>query len=469
VFKIEDDGSLEWKAAYRTGGAGYPIQPPDPEPNGRTAWTGANCVSYHTWNGKQWLLVSNMGGADREPSMSIFKIGEDLTLTRTDVVDVIPGTWAESVTGYGNRACVLGTGETVLAECYTISEDGKLTKAWEYNLEVEMDLDIVIRGHSDAPSIQFSPDGSKLGLLFKGSVDALFPFSRTASANQPNVIAPGGFYSFAVIEDGTYEDPQVAEIDAFARPYDFVWSPTSDQVWTVGLPPGIPAGVVPGLEVIFPPFIFGNVILIDVPDDGPPEQVGYFPYTFKAGCWIEYFKGTLYLSNFVVNNDLTILETEESGAVVDLTVTPPVDISFGDTAAPVDLAISGAKDSGQQYLYVQLAGDAEIASMKILKDGSLEEVGRYSIAASDGTVWATNAGAATTLLTEAELVELYTTAAPATDPTMAPVAEPTTAAPVADPTPAPVADPTMAPSSTANGLKARVTVMVAAMVVALFM
>ena len=407
VYSIEDDGSLVWKAAYATGGAGYPFQPPDPNPSGRTAWTGANCVSYHTWNGKQWLLVSNMGGADREPSLSIFRISEDLTLTRTDVVDVIPGTWAESVTGYQNRACVLGTGETVLAECYTISKQGKLTKAWEYDMEVEMHLDIVIRGHSDAPSIQFSPDGTKLGLLFKGSVDALFPFSRTASLNQPNVIEQGGFYSFAVMEDGTYEDPQVAVIDPFARPYDFVWSPTSDQVWTVGLPPGIPPGVVPGVEILFPPFILGNVILFDVPSDGPPSLNKVFPYSFKAGCWIEYLNGTLYLSNFVVNNDLTILETDDTGAVVDFAISPPVDISFGATSAPVDLAISGAKDSGQQYLYLELAGDAEIAAMRIHEDGSLEEVGRYSIATSDGTVWDTNAGAATTLLTEQELVELY--------------------------------------------------------------
>ena len=397
VYSIEDDGSLIWKAAYETGGTGYPLQPD----SDRTAWTGANCISYHTWNNKQWLLVSNMGGDNMEPSMSIFVIAEDLTLTRTDVVDVIPGTWAESVTGYENRACILGTGGTVLAECYTISEEGKLNKAWGYDLDVPMVLESVFRGHSDAPSIQFSPDGTKLGLLFKGSVDALFPFSRTPSANQPAVLADGGFYSFAVLEGGTYGAPQIAVIDPFARPYDFVWSPTSKQVWTVGLPPGIPP------NIVFPTYNIGNVLLIDVPDDGPPFEAGYYPYAFKAGCWIEYYKGTLYLSNFVVNNDLTVLETDATGAVVDLTVTPPVHIDFGATSAPVDIAISGAKFSGQQYLYLELAGDAEIASMKINDDGSLTEVGRYDIATSDGTVWKFNAGAAATLLSEHELTELY--------------------------------------------------------------
>jgi hypothetical protein len=396
VFSIEDDGSLVWKAAYATGGIGYPYQPGDE----RTAWTGANIVSYHTWNCEQWLLVASMGGADRKPSLSIFAIKEDLTLERTDVVDVITGTWAESVTGFENRACVLGTAETVRAACYTISEEGKLTLAWDYDLEVEMDLDIVIRGHADAPSLQFSPNGKKLGLLFKGNVDALFPFSRTPSDNEPVATDQGGFYIFDVIPGGTYAAPQVVEIDAYARPYDFVWSPTSDQVWTVGLPPGIP-GI-----ILFPTYTLGNVILIDVPATGAPTQAGYFPYDFKAGCWIEYLNDSLYISNFVVNNDLTILETDATGAVKDLTTTPPVHIPFGDTSAPVDLAISGAKPSGQQYLYLQLQGDSQIASMKINAGGSLTEVGRYEIV-SDGTLWTTSAGAATTLLTEVELVIFY--------------------------------------------------------------
>jgi hypothetical protein len=50
----------------------------------------------------------SVGGEVRAPSTSIFVIEEDLTLTLTDVVDAIPGCWAESVSGCENRACVLG-------------------------------------------------------------------------------------------------------------------------------------------------------------------------------------------------------------------------------------------------------------------------------------------------------------------------------------------------------------------------
>jgi hypothetical protein len=390
VYSIEDDGSLVWKAAYATGGAGYPEGQP----------TGANGISYHTWNGKQWLLASNRGGENKRPSMSIFEIDQDLTLTLKDVVNVVPDTWAASVTGYGNRACIVGTGTTVLVECFTIQEDGTLEPAWDYDLQVVIDIDIRFRGHSDAPTIQFSPDGTKLGLLFNGSVDKLFPFSRTPSDNRPTVIHDAGFYTFAVIEDGTYEDPQVATLDVFTRPYDFVWSPSSDQVWTVGLPPGIPG-------VLFPPYFQGNVLLIDVPaDGGPPVLNDYFPYAFKAGCWIEYLNDKLYLSNFVVDNDLTILETDETGAVVNLTETPPVHFPFGGTP-PVDVDLSGAKqDSGQQYLFAQLSEAFEMSSLKINADGSLTEVGRYAIA-SDGTTWTTNSGLATTRLSEQELVDMY--------------------------------------------------------------
>jgi hypothetical protein len=36
---------------------------------------------------------------------------------------------------------------------------------------------------------------------------------------------------------------------------------------------------------------------------------------------------------------------------------------FGKTAAPLDVVISRAKDSGKQCLCLQLMGDAQVASM----------------------------------------------------------------------------------------------------------
>jgi len=421
VYSIkQDDGSLEWVGAYKTGGLGYPTQPV----TGFAAWTGSNCISYHVWNKQQWLLASNEGGENFESSLSIFKINKDLSLELTDNVPAVVGTWAESVTGVNNRACIHGTGTTVLVNCFKITEEGKLVDKYEYDLEVNVLIDLAIRGHSDAPSLQFSPDGSKLGVLFKGSVNETWAVSRTFTDNNPEVIEEGAFYVFPVTDDG-YDEPLKLEISANRRPYDFVWSPTSTRFWTVGLPTGLD----PTYQTDA-----GNIMAVDI-IDGEFSEIGHYNYGFKAGCWIEYYNSYLYASNFVIADDLSIFLTNDDGSV-DLST--KFDYSFGTGTAPVDLAISGATASGVNYLYTQLSAVAQIHAASFKDDGNLTEIGRYPIPGTGGAGpdpaeadWTFNAGVASTLSSYEELEALF-----------------------AEPTSAPTSETTSAPTSSASAMSA---------------
>ena len=124
VYRMQDDGSLVWVDAWETGGIGLPQQ----INTGQIGYTSANPVSYHIWADTQWIAGANMGGPDLLSSLSLFKVAPDLKLTRTDVIDVTRSDtdsyWANSVTGYRDRICVLGGGTGVLVECYRISAEG---------------------------------------------------------------------------------------------------------------------------------------------------------------------------------------------------------------------------------------------------------------------------------------------------------------------------------------------------------
>ena len=341
-----------------------------------------------------------MGGPTFQSSVSIFKVAADLTLELTNVADAIrSGTsvaWATSVAAYDDRACVFGGGDGLLLECFRISTEGKLSSDFYKDFNITINPNITISGAAGTASIQFSPDGSKLAVLSKGSISSFF-FELGGLPLNPVVIAHAGLYIFPVLESGDvrYGEPMVHEIDAYARPYDLVWSPApSNRLWTVGFPvsPKHPA----------------NIITMDIDSLGISE-VAIAKFGPSFACWIEYLNGHLYTSNFVLFDDLTIFSVNDDG-VADVTSARTQSIATAPDAegntpnsGPFDFAIIGENGSGKRYMYVQLSLSAEIGAFEILDDGSLTEVGVYPIIGD----WTWNSGAATTLLSQAELDELF--------------------------------------------------------------
>lgn len=399
-YKILEDGSLDWVGKFDTGGVGFPAQPT----TGFAAWTSANCLSWHVWNNQQWLLASSMGGEEAEGSISIFKVNhEDLTLNLTDTKDVFDDpdefAWANSVTGFEDRACVLGGGTNVLLECFKIDTEGKLTLEFSHDFALTIDEAVTLRGHSGTASVQFSPDGTYLGVLHKGSVDVIFPLSRTPSENVPEVLHNASFAVFDVLNggtDGRYGEVREHEIWAYRRPYDFVWAPTSDRIFTVGVPTGVNFTTERA-----------NTITIDVTDTGFNE-VGLYQWGIQASCWVEYYDANVYTSNFMQQHDVNIIPVIEDGS---LDVAARIDRELGNMTGPLDLSISGKNEDGERFMYIQLAGQSAIGVYGFADNGNLTDVGNYTVPGdSEGTsTWNFYAGVAATTMSSAEMNEIFGT------------------------------------------------------------
>jgi len=439
VNQISADGSLQWVGAFETGGIGLGFGT-----IGR--WTSTNIINYHVWNDQQWLVAANMGGLNYESSVSIFKVAPDLTLELTDVVDAIRSdssvAWATSVAAYDDRACVFGGGDNLLLECFRISTEGKLSSDFYKDFNIAINPNITVSGASGTASVQFSPDGTKLAVLSKGSISSFF-FEFGGVPLNPDAIAPAGLYIFPVESgDVRYGEPMVLEIDVYTRPYDLVWSPdSSNRLWTVGFPvtPTDPA----------------NIMTIDIDSSGVSE-VGTAQFGPSFACWIEYLNGHLYTSNFVLFDDLTIFPVNDDG-MANVTSARTQSIATDGNPAnsgPFDFAFSGETGSGKRYMYVQLALSKEIGAFEMLDDGSMTEVGRYPIIGD----WTWNSGAAATLLSQDELNELFSPKEPTPSPTVAPTPAPT---------PAPTAAPTPSPTSGASQTVLAFTSAFAAVVVPL--
>lgn len=306
-----------------------------------------------------------------------------------------------TVTGYGDRACVAGAGTTVLLDCFRISAQGKLDPDFDYDLEVDTTASTSLRGVSGVSSVQFSPDGEKLAVLSKGSVDSPFPFSPVPNNNTPEVITDAGLYVFPVLESSpSYEDPIVLPIINYRRPIDFVWSSSSDRIWTVGLPSGV-VGAQDSLEA--------NIMAVDV-TEADLTEIGLYLLGLSGACWIEYLNSRVYTSPGV-QSDLADYSVIEDGSV-DVASKRRVDLSDnGNDTLPLDEIIGGERLSGKRYLYVALSLVFQIASLEINSDGSLTQVARYDVPVADTLQFFPGAVAATTA-SEQELIDLYSTPSP---------------------------------------------------------
>jgi hypothetical protein len=405
VYQIEDDGSLLWKEAYPTGGIGYAINPLNPNTSG---WTSSKGLAYHVWHQKQWLIVANMGGPTFDGSVSVFVVAPDLTLELVHEQPIPDDVWPNSVAAYGDRVCVLSAGVTVNLDCFRLDSEGVLTEEFGQTSDFTIDPDVTISGHSGSATVDFSPDGKHLAVLSKGSVTTLFPFSDPYATCCLGLIAeevaPAGLYIFPVLET-SYGDPEVLEIDTFRRPYDFVWSPTSEYIYVVGLPDGL---------FLTDPLAFpqrgANIISVSVSDDSVPTQLALQDFGFRAACWIDYRNGYIYTSNNAFDNDISIIPVNGQGRGVDVARARSQTLKTinGEGTNSLDFAYSGAKESGQQFLYTRLDITSDIAIMEFDFDGDLREVGTRTAVpgtGSDGSPY--GSAIVATTLSEGELADLY--------------------------------------------------------------
>jgi 6-phosphogluconolactonase len=139
VFRRRDDGALEPRGVYPTGGAG----------DGVPHLTSQGSITL-TRSGRH-VLVTNSGSGN----VSVFAVGDE----GLELVDAVPaGTAPKSVAEHDGRVYVLNTGEPSLVG---FNLDGRLTPLPDSRRELPAD--------ADPAQVGFTPDGKTLVLTERGT------------------------------------------------------------------------------------------------------------------------------------------------------------------------------------------------------------------------------------------------------------------------------------------------------------
>jgi len=404
VWESLDTGDLVWHDRYDTGGIGYP----DPQDEDHlNDLGGSNAIHYHTWNDKQWLLVSNAGGPQGMPSITIFSVQPNLELIKTDQVD-LDGTFACTVAGYGDRACVMTCAGNVTMQCFQISPEGTLSPEFMYPFQLDLPEpdgrpNRVSAIHGPA-NILFSPNGKQVAVLMKGTV---FISDRTDEA---------AFWSFPIMDRSMapstagFGTPSIFELPNEILPFAFTWRSGADSDAPIAIIVniagqsqdyplcGVSETCVSSLISIKAGISTnGSVIL---------EEVEEEDLNVVDGCWIEYRNGRVYTGNFI--SDSITVATVDSDGKVQLERTVPVGI---DTIVN-DLITTGPKIDGSIFLYTENQGIGaeqklgEIGIHSLLDDGLVQVHPATPIPSGVGG-WVGSNGLAATTISEEELFQMY--------------------------------------------------------------
>ena len=224
-YRSLPDGSLSYVGTYQTGGVGNP-DPTDPDKLDDLG--SSNSLSYHFWDGTQFLTAVNAG----DNTISLLSVNPTTLELTLQAVQALEGIYPCSITAFENKVCTADCAGSVMVECFGIvagdsSQDGQEGDAafalepsfvhdFGFNSPPREGRDNAVSAVFGPGNILFSGDGLQLGVLMKGSV--------TLSAEEIAAgftVPPAGFWSFPV-DGGSYGVPEF-----FSLPDDTPPSPSA--------------------------------------------------------------------------------------------------------------------------------------------------------------------------------------------------------------------------------------------------
>lgn len=424
-YRSLPDGSLSYVGTYQTGGVGNP-DPTDPDKLDDLG--SSNSLSYHFWDGTQFLTAVNAG----DNTISLLSVNPTtLELTLQDV-QALEGIYPCSITAFENKVCTADCAGSVMVECFRIvadnSQDGQDSGS-SFALEPDFKYDFGFNsppreGRDNAVSAVFGPgnilfsgDGLQLGILMKGNV-TLSPEEIAAGYTVP----PAGFWTFPVEDSSSsaYGTPAFFPLPDENLPFAFSWrageeGTTNQIVLVVSIAKNFPEcnedfscrSSVTSLQIISSASGGDSTDLaISKIDEVPIEVVD--------GCWIEYRFAHWYTGNFV-SDSISIGTVSRSGELEFLRTSP-----IGDGTVPADVVQMGTKHDGSFYLYTENQGTVNIGIHEVLEygttpkapfDGGFTLQTKSSAALPAGIAlnssWRGAMGIAATTLSEQDLFEVY--------------------------------------------------------------
>lgn len=433
-YRSLPDGSLSYVGTYLTGGVGNP----DPtDPNSLDDLGSSNSLSYHLWDGTQFLTSVNAG----DNTVSLMEVHPTTLELTLHAVQALEGIYPCSITAFEDKVCTAECAGSVMVECFRIvaDEDSDSQDGQEGGPSFALEPDFVHdfgfnspprEGRDNAVSpvfgpgnILFSGDGLQLGVVMKGDA-ALTPEEIAAGHTVP----PAGFWSFpvhALDDSSTYGTPEYFPLPDETVPFAFSWRAgeegTTNQIVLVlsiaGESKDFPEcdenasclSSVTSLQIISSPSDSNTMNLaIAKVDEVPIEAVD--------GCWIEYRFAHWYTGNFI-SDSVSIGTVTRSGELEFLRTSP-----IGDGTIPNDIVQMGTKLDGSFYLYTENQGSVSIGVHEVLEYGTIPKAPfdggftlntKASAALPTGTVlgitgtWRGAMGIAATTLSEQELFDLY--------------------------------------------------------------
>ena len=407
---------------YLTGGVGNP----DPtDPNSLDDLGSSNSLSYHLWDGTQFLTAVNAG----DNTVSLMKVHPTTMELTLHAVQTLEGIYPCSITAFEDKVCTADCAGSVMVECFRIVADEDSSFALEpdfvhdfgFNSPPREGRDNAVSAVFGPGNILFSGDGLQLGVVMKGDA-GLTPEEIAAGYTVP----PAGFWSFpvhATDDSNTYGTPEYFPMSDETVPFAFSWrageEKTTNQIVLVLS--------IAGESKDFPECdesasCFSSVTslqIISSPSDSNATdlaiaKVDEVPIEAVDGCWIEYRFAHWYTGNFI-SDSVSIGTVTRSGELEFLRTSP-----IGDGTIPNDVVQMGTKLDGSFYLYTENQGSVSIGVHEVLEHGAIPEAPfdggftlhtKASAALPAGTAlgisWRGAMGIAATTLSEQELFNLY--------------------------------------------------------------
>ena len=423
-YRSLPDGSLSYVGTYQTGGVGNP----DPtKPGGIDPLGSSNSLSYHFWEGTQFLTAVNAG----DNTISLLSVNPTTLELTLQAVQALEGIYPCSITAFEDKVCTATCAGSVMAECFRIitdSNDGQGSDA-SFTLESDFVYDFGSNtppqeGRNNSVSqafgpgnILFSGDGLQLGVIMKGG--SYLTGDEIAAGY---TVPPAAFWSFPV-DDSTYGAPEVFPLPDETLPFAFSWRAgeegTTNQIVLVvsiaGENKDFPEcdenvncrSSVTSLQVISSTSENNTTQLaIAKIDEVPIEAVD--------GCWIEYRFAHWFTGNSA-SESISIGTVTRSGELEFLRNSPT-----GDGTLPADIVQMGTKLDGSFYLYAENQGDISIGIHEVLEYGTIPKApfdGGFTLQTKPSaalpagsalnSTWRGAMGIAATTLSEQQLFEIY--------------------------------------------------------------
>ncbi len=428
-YRSLPDGSLSYVGTYLTGGVGNP----DPtDPDSLDDLGSSNSLSYHLWDGTQFLTAVNAG----DNTVSLMEVHPTTLELTLHAVQALEGIYPCSITAFEDKVCTADCAGSVMVECFRIvadedSQDGQegpsfalepdFVHDFGFNSPPREGRDNAVSAVFGPGNILFSGDGLQLGVIMKGDV-SLTPEEIAAGHTVP----PAGFWSFPVHEtDGSsaYGTPEYFPLPDETLPFGFSWRAgeegTTNQIVLVVSISGESKDFPECDETISCRSSVTSLQIISSPSgsnttDLSIAKVDEVPIEAVDGCWIEYRFAHWYTGNFI-SDSISIGTVTRSGELEFLRTSP-----IGDRSVPNDVVQMGTKLDGSFYLYTENQGSVSIGIHEVLEYGTIPKApfdGGFTLHTKAsaalpagialGKSWRGAMGIAATTLSEQELFDLY--------------------------------------------------------------